>query len=215
MSLSLQAKLLRVLEDKKVRRIGGIQSHEIDVRIVAATNLNLQEAVNSKRFREDLYYRLNIIPIRLPPLRERPEEILALTKTFLAEFNRKFGRKFKDIGPGAEQLLLGYRWPGNIRELRHILERICIMHDDEMLREMHLPKELTAIHPRDDSPSLPFDFPIPSTGIDLEDVVDQFTQYLLEKAMRMKDGNISHVARLLGIPRGNLRYKLEKYQKGK
>jgi two-component system, NtrC family, response regulator AtoC len=79
---------------------------------------------------------------------------------------------------------------------------------------LHLPKELTANHQRDDSPSLPFNFPIPETGINLEDVVDQFTQYLLQKAMRMKDGNISHVARLLGIPRGNLRYKLEKYQKG-
>ena len=148
MSLSLQAKVLRVLEDKKVRRIGGIQSHEIDVRIVAATNLNLQEAVNSKRFREDLYYRLNIIPIDLPPLRERPEDILALTKTFLAEFSRKFGRKFKDIAPDSKQLLLDYRWQGNVRELRHLLERICIMHDDEMLREMHLPKELTANHPQ-------------------------------------------------------------------
>ncbi len=213
MNLALQAKLLRVLEDKKIRRIGGIQSHEIDVRIIAATNQNLREAVNSKRFREDLYYRLYIVPIHLPPLRERPEDILALTKTFLAEFNRKFARKFKNVGPGAEQLLLDYRWPGNVRELRHVLERICIMHDDEMLREMHLPKELTANHPRDDFPSLPFDFPIPATGINLEDVVDQFTQYLLEKAMRMKDGNISHVARLLGVTRGNLRYKLEKYQK--
>jgi DNA-binding NtrC family response regulator len=214
MSLSLQAKLLRVLEDKKIRRIGGIQSHEIDVRIVAATNQNLQEAVNSKRFREDLYYRLNIVPIHLPPLRERPEDILALTKAFLAEFNRKFGRKFKGIGPGAEQLLLGYRWPGNIREMRHILERICIMHDDEMLREMHLPKEMMADHPHGNLQSLFFDFPIPSTGINLENVVDQFTQYLIEKAMQMKDGNISHVAKLLCIPRGSLRYKLEKYQKG-
>ena len=213
MNLGLQAKLLRVLEDKKIRRIGGIQSHEIDVRIVAATNQNLREAVSSKRFREDLFYRLHIVPIHLPPLRDRPEDILALTKTFLAEFNRKFGRKFKDIGPDVKQLLLDYRWPGNVRELRHVLERICIMHDDEMLREIHLPKELTANRPGDDSPSLPFDFPIPSTGINLEDAVDQFTQYLLQKAMRMKDGNISHVAKLLGIPRGNLRYKLEKYQK--
>ena len=213
MSLSLQAKLLRVLEDKKIRRIGGIQSHEIDVRIIAATNQNLREAVNTKRFREDLFYRLHIVPIHLPPLRERPEDILALTKTFLAEFNRKFSRNFKNVGPDAKQLLLDYHWPGNVRELRHVLERICIMHDDDMLRETHLPKELTAYHPREDSPSLPFDFPIPPTGINLEDVVDQFTKYLLEKAMQMKEGNISHVAKLLGVPRGNLRYKLEKHHK--
>ena len=211
MNLGLQAKLLRVLEDKKIRRIGGIQSHEIDVRIIAATNQNLREAVSSKRFREDLYYRLHIVPIHLPPLRDRPEDILALTKTFLAEFNRKFGRTFKGIGPDAKQLLLDYRWPGNVRELRHVLERICIMHDDEMLKEVHLPKELTA-NP-DDSPLIPFDYPIPETGINLEDAVDQFTQYLLQRAMLMKAGNISHAARLLGIPRGNLRYKLEKYQK--
>lgn len=214
MNLGLQAKLLRVLEDKKIRRIGGIQSHEIDVRIVAATNQNLREAVSGKRFREDLFYRLHIIPIHLPALRERPEDILALTRTFLAEFNRKFGRKFKDIDPDARQLLLDYRWPGNVRELRHVLERICIMHDDDRLREMHLPKELTANQHRGDSPSLPFDYPIPETGINLEDAVDQFTRHLIEKAMRMKEGNISHVAKLLGIPRGNLRYKLEKYQKG-
>ena len=87
------------------------------------------------------------------------------------------------------------------------------MHDEDMLRETHLPKELTAYHTGSDSPSLPFDFPIPPTGINLEDVVDQFTQYLLEKAMQMKEGNISHVAKLLGVPRGNLRYKLEKHQK--
>jgi len=213
MNLGLQAKLLRVLEDKKIRRIGGIQSHEIDVRIVAATNQNLREAVSAKRFREDLFYRLHIVPIHLPPLRKRPEDILALTQTFLAEFNRKFGRKFKDIAPDAGQLLLDYPWPGNVRELRHVLERICIMHDDDMLRENHLPKELTANHQPADPPSPPFDFPIPETGIDLEAVVDQFTRHLLQKAMRMKDGNISHVARLLGVPRGNLRYKLEKYQK--
>ncbi len=214
MHLGLQAKLLRVLEDKKIRRIGGIQSHETDVRIVAATNQNLREAVAAKRFREDLFYRLHIVPIHLPPLRERPEDILALTKTFLVEFNRKFGRNFKEISPDARQLLLDYRWPGNVRELRHVLERICIMHDDAMLQEMHLPKELTAHRPGDSMSALPFDFPISESGIDLEAVVDQFTQYLLKKAMRMKDGNISHVARLLGVPRGNLRYKLDKYHMG-
>lgn len=214
MNLGLQAKLLRVLEDKKIRRIGGIQSHEIDVRIIAATNQDLREAVRTRRFREDLFYRLHIVPIHLPPLRERPEDIIALTQTFLAEFNRKFGKNFSGISPDAEQLLIEYRWPGNVRELRHVLERICIMHDDDLLREAHLPKELTTKHHSEDSPSLPFfDYPIPESGIDLEEVVDQFTQHLIRKAMQIKGGNISHVAKLLGIPRGNLRYKLEKFQK--
>ena len=212
MNLGLQAKLLRVLEDKKIRRIGGIQNHEVDIRIIAATNQNLREAVNAKRFREDLYYRLHIVPIHLPPLRDRPEDIIALTKTFLSEFTRKFGRKFKEINSEARDLLLGYRWPGNVRELRHVIERICIMHDGEMLQAEHLPKELTDSHRKSHPGSIPFDFPIPPPGINLDEAVGRFEKYLVMKAMRMTDGNISQAAKLLGVPRGTLRYKLDKYE---
>ncbi len=210
MNTGLQAKLLRVLEDKKIRRIGGLQTHEIDVRIIAATNQNLRDAVENKRFREDLYYRLHIVPIHVPPLRERTEDIIPLTKTFLAEFTKKFGRKFKEIGKDAEKLLSNYRWPGNVRELRHVIERICILHDAEILEELHLPKELTSETEKTLATTFAFDFAIPAAGIRLEDVIDQFTRSLLQKALDMKEGNVSNAAKLLGITRGNLRYKLEK-----
>ncbi len=215
MEMGLQAKLLRVLEDKKVRRLGGTRMREISLRIVAATNRNLRDAVEAKLFREDLYYRLHLVPIHLPPLRERPEDILALSKYFLSEYSRKFSRKFSGISQSAQKLLLGYRWPGNVRELRHVVERICIMHDAGVLEPEHLPKELTDIQARQTSPAaLPFDFPIPPDGIDLEGVVEQFTSNLVKKAMTMAEGNISQAAKLLGIPRGTLRYKLEKYISG-
>jgi two-component system, NtrC family, response regulator AtoC len=212
MQPGLQAKLLRVIEDKKIRRLGGHRLQEVNLRIIAATNQDLQEAVKEKRFREDLYYRLHIVPIHLPPLRERPEDIIALSKYCLLEFARKFRRRFHEIRPEAQQILLSYRWPGNVRELRHILERICILHDGEAIQVTHLPKELTReldTASASSSAAL-FDYPIPAEGIDLDQVVDQFTHHLIQKAMRISSGNISQAARLLGIPRGTLRYKLER-----
>jgi two-component system, NtrC family, response regulator AtoC len=212
MQLGLQAKLLRVLEDKKIRRVGGNRFQEVNLRIVAATNQDLKEAVREKRFREDLYYRLHIVPIHLPPLRERPEDVIALTKCFLLEFARKYKRRFQDIQPEARRILLAYRWPGNVRELRHILERICILHDAEVLQVLHLPKELTQdMDPfASNRPIAAFDYAIPAEGINLEEVVEQFTHHLLDKAMQITAGNVSQAAKLLGIPRGTLRYKLDR-----
>lgn len=207
----LQAKLLRVLEDRRIRRLGGTQLHEINVRIVAATNQDLREAIKEKRFREDLFYRLHIVPIHLPPLRERPEDVAALSKYFLSEYARKFSRNFSSIAQEAKNLLLAYSWPGNVRELRHVIERICIMHDAQRLEAEHLPKELTNGPADSASSALPFDFPVPPEGISLDEVVDQFTFNLIRKVVRMVDGNISQAAKLLGIPRGTLRYKLDKY----
>jgi two-component system response regulator AtoC len=212
MQLGLQAKFLRVLEDKKIRRVGGNRFQEVNLRIIAATNQDLEEAVKAKRFREDLYYRLHIVPIHLPPLRERPEDVVALTKYYLLEFARKFRRRFQDIHPDAQKIMLAYRWPGNVRELRHILERICILHDGEVLQTMHLPKEL--IRELDTTPTThpaaPFDYPIPPEGIDLDEVVDQFTRQLIHKAMQIASGNVSQAAKLLRVPRGTLRYKLDR-----
>ncbi len=212
MQLGLQAKLLRVLEDKKIRRVGGNRFQEVNLRIVAATNQDLKEAVKEKRFREDLYYRLHIVPIHLPPLRERPEDVIALTKCFLLEFARKYKRRFQDIQPEARKILLAYRWPGNVRELRHILARICILHDAEVLQVLHLPKELTQdLDPVATSrPMAAFDYTIPAEGINLDEVVEQFTHHLLDKAMQITAGNVSQAAKLLGIPRGTLRYKLDR-----
>lgn len=207
----LQAKLLRVLEDKKIRRLGGTQLHEINLRIIAATNQDLKEAVRQKRFREDLYYRLHIVPLHLPPLRERLEDISALSKYFLSEYARKFGRKFQGIGPEALRLLLGYRWPGNVRELRHVIERICIMYDAETLKAEHLPKELVQDCNEAAECAPAFDFPIPPEGIDLDEVVDKFTLHLIRKVLQLTDGNISQAAKLLGIPRSTFRTRLEKF----
>jgi DNA-binding NtrC family response regulator len=209
-NLGLQAKLLRVLEDKKVRRLGGTQLHEVDLRIIAATNQDLRGAVKEKRFREDLYYRLHIVPIYLPPLRERPEDVIALSKYFLSEYSRKFARDFKGISSTTQQLLLAYNWPGNVRELRHVIERICIMHDGDTLEASYLPKELTDESEQGPPRAFAFDFPIPPEGIDLESTVDEFASHLIKKAVEMSGGNISLAAKLLKIPRGTLRYKLEK-----
>jgi two-component system, NtrC family, response regulator AtoC len=209
-NLGLQAKLLRVLEDKKVRRLGGTHLHEVDLRIIAATNQDLRKAIEEKRFREDLFYRLHIVPIHLPPLRERPEDVIALSKYFLSEYSRKFTRTFKGISPTAQKLLLAYNWPGNVRELRHVIERICIMHDDDTLETGHLPKELTNDSHHQDSRTFAYDFSIPPEGIDLESTVDSFASHLIKKAIQMSEGNISLAAKLLRVPRGTLRYKLEK-----
>jgi DNA-binding NtrC family response regulator len=208
--LGLQAKLLRILEDKRIRRLGGTQPHAIDIRIIAATNQDLREAIKAKRFREDLFYRLHIVPIHLSPLRERPEDVIALSKYFLSEYARKFSRVFRGVSKNAQNLLLGYRWPGNVRELRHMIERICIMHDAEMLLPEHLPKELTNSFDSA-APAIPFYFPVPQEGLNLDEIVDQFTLHLIRKVMETAEGNISQAAKLLGIPRGTLRYKLEKY----
>jgi len=208
---ALQAKLLRVLEDKKIRRLGGTQLHEIDVRIIAATNQDLREAIKAKRFREDLFYRLHIVPIHLPPLRERSEDVIALSKYFLSEYAKKFSRSFKGLGRDSQALLLAYPWPGNVRELRHVIERICIMHDAQMLLPEHLPKEHTLDSFDSAAPTIPFYFPVPPEGLNLDKMVDLFTLHLIKKVMHMADGNISQAAKLLGIPRGTLRYKLDKY----
>ncbi|MCU0586797.1 MAG: sigma-54 dependent transcriptional regulator [Syntrophobacteraceae bacterium] len=211
MHLGIQAKLLRVLEDKKLRRVGGTQTLEVDVRIIAATNVDLREAIKARRFREDLYYRLHAFPIHLPPLRERPEDVIALAKTFLSEYCRKYGRGFGGISPEAQRRLAAYPWPGNVRELRHIVERICILHEGERILESHLPRELSDPCESEVKDLLPPDFAIPPEGIDLDQVVDRFTHDLIERVLGMVDGNISQAAKLLRIPRGTLRYKLEKH----
>ncbi|SMC25271.1 two component, sigma54 specific, transcriptional regulator, Fis family [Desulfacinum hydrothermale DSM 13146] len=210
MDLGLQAKLLRVLEDKKVRRLGGTRNRAVDVRIVAATNSDLHRAVQEKRFREDLYYRLNIFPIQLPPLRSRPADIEALAKFFLSQYAQKFGRRFARITPEAQDLFRRYSWPGNVRELKNVIGRICIMHDGQALDVDMVPREIAA-SVGSQALSREGGFDGVQATIDLEAEVERFTRKLLEEALARSGGNISQAAKLLGIPRGTLRYKLEKY----
>ena len=201
----LQAKLLGVLERRRFRRLGGNRDISTDVRIIAATNIDPLEAIRNRRFREDLYYRLNVFPIHIPPLKERPEDILALARVFLAQFSKQFNKRFMDIDAAAADLLHHYSWPGNVRELRNVIERICIMHGGPAITADTLPREITAFENSGDA------IDVPDGLLDIESVVDQVTRRLMQRAMKKTGGNTAQAARLLGIPRGTLRYKLKKY----
>jgi len=209
MDPSLQVKLLRVLEDLKIRRLGGNRNIEINVRIIAATNADLKGAIEHKEFREDLYYRLNVFPIHIPPLRERREDIPLLLEFFLQRFSKGFNRTMRGFSRDALDLVMRYHWPGNVRELRNVVERICIMHNVDEILPIHLPREIWGESPQS---KMPFSYEIPPEGIILDDVVDQIEKELVEKAFQITGGNVAKTARILNVPRGTLRYKLEKYQ---
>ncbi|MDO3379259.1 sigma-54-dependent transcriptional regulator [Geoalkalibacter halelectricus] len=209
MDLNLQVKLLRVLEDRKIRRLGGVRNIDIDVRVIAATNRDLKQAIEEKAFREDLFYRLNVFPIHVAPLRERREDIAHLLDYFLKRFSREFNKKMRDISRPALDLLMRYHWPGNVRELRNVVERICIMHNADVIVPEMLPGEIWGDTPRRDAP---FSFEIPPEGIMLEAMVDDVEKELIAKALQITGGNVAKTSRLLNIPRGTLRYKLEKYE---
>lgn len=208
MDINLQVKLLRVLEERKVRRLGGTRSIDIDVRIIAATNKDLKDAISGKEFREDLYYRLNVFPIYLPPLRERKDDIAPLLNFFLKKYNAEFKKNIKEISKDALEFFRNYSWHGNIRELRNIVERICIMNSGETITADMLPREIAGEKPEKKG-SVSFD--IPEDGVDLEKMLEKIEQDMLKKAVDITGGNVSGTSRLLNIPRGTLRYKLEKY----
>ncbi len=208
MDLSLQVKLLRVLEDRKIRRLGGNWNIDINVRIIAASNADLKQAIDHKEFREDLYYRLNVFPIQIPPLRERQEDIPILLDAFLQRFSKEFNKKMACFGRDALDLLARYHWPGNVRELRNIVERICIMYDVAEIQPGHLPQEIWGREPRAE---IGLNLEIPPQGVVLDEIVAQVEKELIAKAIKITGGNIARTSRLLNLPRGTLRYKLEKY----
>ena len=210
MDLAMQAKLLRVLQERTIRRVGGIKDITIDVRIVAATNRNLLDKISSGLFREDLYYRINVFPIHMPPLRERRADVSLIAAYFLDTFSRSFGRDFKEISADAVRLMEEYRWPGNIRELRNVVERICIMKHGPALLAEHLPHEIRgmtapATQSREPSAVLPIE-----NGLD--EAVMNFEKNIIRQALEKTSGNVLQTASLLKIPRGTLRYKMEKYE---
>ncbi|PLX76144.1 MAG: Fis family transcriptional regulator [Desulfuromonas sp.] len=208
MDMNLQVKLLRVLEDRKIRRLGGTRNIDIDVRVIAATNRDMKEAIDDKTFREDLYYRLNVFPIQIPPLRERREDIPPLLDHFLKRFNREFNKKISEVSREALDLLMRYYWPGNVRELRNMVERICIMYNEPLIKKEFLPSEIWGEGP---SKEAPFSFDIPPEGILLEELIGEVEKELIGKAIEITGGNVAKTARILNVPRGTLRYKLEKY----
>ncbi len=221
----LQAKLLRVLEDQVIRRIGGTRDMQVDVRVIAASNRDLEKMVREGSFRQDLFYRLAIISVYIPPLRERKEDILPLSEFFIARYNRRFGKNVGMIGEDTRAMLLAYGWPGNVRELKNALERAMLLEEGSVLTPIYLPFSVAQPRAPESGPAdvsspgngfhgiplrngrtLP-KIVIPEGGTSLEEV----ERALVEMAMRTANGNQTHAARLLDISRDALRYKLKKF----
>jgi DNA-binding NtrC family response regulator len=204
--LSTQAKLLRALEEKTFKRVGGLKDIKVNVRIVATTNKkNLEGAVREGSFRADLYYRLKVFPIFLSPLRERREDIIPLAMHHINRFNKEFKKNVKMISPDSEKLLLNYPWFGNARELRNIVERICILEDTDIIYPRHLPSEIVEYVNSEAEEGGSIDFP--SEGLSLRNVEKD----LIVQALKKADNNQTKAAKLLSISRDALRYKMQKF----
>ena len=237
MSTYLQAKLLRVLEDQTIRRIGGVKDIGVDVRVIAASNRDLEQGVRDATFRQDLFYRLSIIPIFIPPLRNRKEDILPLVEFFIDRYNFRFRKSLKGITQEARDLLVRYDWPGNVRELKNAIERAMILEEADYIRPTYLPIQVTGQAPGYET-SIPMTVPdsaevvasgvvnttvaswrllpngkmipvleLPKEGTSLEEVERE----LVGLALKQTDGNQTHAAKLLDISRDALRYKMKKF----
>jgi transcriptional regulator with PAS, ATPase and Fis domain len=212
MGVGLQAKMLRILEEKTFRRVGGTKDLQVDVRIVAATNRNLEQAVREGAFREDLYYRLMVIPVEIPPLRERLEDIPLLITHFIERFNVEFRKKTLGLTSDAMDCCEQYGWPGNVRELRNVVERAMILENKEFLDLEDLPHSLRALFEDFDVSETAgragtAAFELPDGGYGLREMEEQMVRQALEKT----DGNQSRAAELLDISRDSLRYKMKKF----
>ena len=202
--INMQAKLLHVLETKKFRRLGSNKKIEVNARIISATNLDLQEEVNRQRFREDLFYRLNVVSIKLPPLRAMAKDILVIAEHLVNIFNIEFKKQVRGFSEDAKQLLLQYQWPGNVRELSNCLERTMIFIEKEEIDA----SDLAVLQPSDlQNVGIDSQWTVPPGGIVLEDIERQ----LIVSALKQAANNKSKAARLLGLTRDTLRYRLEKY----
>jgi two-component system, NtrC family, response regulator AtoC len=202
MPIVLQAKMLRVLEEQTFRRLGGVRDIQVDVRVLAATNSNLTEAIEQGRFRRDLYYRLNVIQVFLPPLRERKEDILPLTENFIRLYNVKFKRDIQGLSSDASALLLAYDWPGNVRELRNVIERAMVLEDSSWIQG-------SSIHI-----GSPGSNPLLAGAAEEADLtmsLEEIERNLLSKALDKASGNQTRAAISLGITRDTLRYKMKKF----
>ncbi len=206
--LLMQVKLLRVLQDREFKRVGGTEDIRVDVRIIAATNKELEEAVKEKHFREDLFYRLNVIQIKLPPLRDRRDDIQTLANHFLKKYSQELSKNISKISPEALQILMNYEYPGNVRELQNIIERAVALESSPDLTAHNLSSYLS------EQPLLKkgaVDIDIPSEGLDLEKMVEDLERTLLLKALDRSKGIKKKAAELLHINFRSMRYRLEKY----
>ena len=215
-SLNIQTKLLRFLEERKFKRVGGLEDIEVDIRIIAATNKNLEEAIRRKEFREDLYYRLNVVPIQLPPLRKRGRDILILAEYYLQEYNKKFNKKIKGFTKEAENVLLDYSWRGNVRELKNVIERVVILKKVDYIDLKDLPFEFykstdesphTIASVKDDKAVNKIFHPDFTLEREVQDMEVQYIKLALEHCKN----NYSKASEMLGISRFALKRKMEKY----
>ncbi|HMY75123.1 MAG TPA: sigma-54 dependent transcriptional regulator, partial [Blastocatellia bacterium] len=219
LELGLQAKLLRVLEEGAFRRVGGLKDLPLDVRVIAASNRNLKLESEAGRFRLDLYYRLSVIQIDLPPLRERGDDVLLLAGVYIKRFNEHLRKRIRGLSPEVEAIFRQYQWPGNVRELRNVVERVMILEDASLVTTAWLPRDLVRREPTGALPtavnatapvvesSAPL-FRLPEHGTDLE----QVELSLVRQAMERSGGNQTRAAELLGISRDQLRYRLKKLE---
>jgi two-component system, NtrC family, response regulator AtoC len=201
MAPPVQAKLLRFLEEKAFKRVGGVADIQVDVRVVAATNRHLEDQVENGRFREDLYYRLNVVPIVLPSLRSRPDDIPALVNYFVDSYNSEFGKRVRGVTGDAMRRLQAYSWPGNIRELRNAVERAMLLAEGKELAATQFPVVSAA-------PRLTERAELPLTGVDLE----QLERSLVVQALERSAWNQTKAAALLGLNRDQVRYRIEKFK---
>jgi transcriptional regulator with PAS, ATPase and Fis domain len=207
LDLALQAKLLRFLESNTFRRLGGLRDLEVDLRVVVATNQDLEVLSRQERFRRDLFYRLNVCPIRLPTLAERKGDILPLARHFIALYNQKFRKTIQGLEPAAEELFLRYGWPGNVRELKNAIERAMIFEDGPFISARHVPLDPAgsscAVNAAASGPPFPAGLSLPETE-----------KRMLIQALESAKGDKSLAAKMLGISRDKLRYRLSKLNTG-
>lgn len=216
MPMELQPKLLRFLEEKKFKRIGGLEDMEVDIRVIAATNKNLESAINNNEFREDLYYRLNVVPIFLPPLRERGGDILTLANKFLYDYNQKFNKKIKGFTKNAERALLGYSWRGNVRELKNVIERIVLLTEEDYIDAEDMPFEIRKdkkdeVEHYSSYKKAESDAETIEPGFSLESEVEQMEMHYIKLALKICGNNFSKASEMLGISRFALKRRMEKY----
>jgi len=198
----MQGKILRVLQEREIQRVGGVKTIKIDVRIISATNIDLKKAIKEGMFREDLYYRLNVVPIEIPPLRERKEDIPLLVRYFLEIFNREFGKRIKEISLEAMKFLMNYRWPGNVRELRNVIERLVALTKGEVISHERLPLDilLTVKAGKGNTGE---------KGILLKEAREQFERQFIFGVLEKVNWNQTEAAKILGIHRNTLIMKIQ------
>jgi two-component system, NtrC family, response regulator PilR len=208
MSLTTQVKMLRVLEERKVIPVGSTRAEPVDVRIIAATNRDIEAEVHSRNFREDLFYRLNVIPLAIPPLRERKEDIPLLAGYFLARYSRQMHKDVNTISPAARLALSEYDWPGNVRELENIIQRHVALCEGNAIERIELPGA------RRDRASLTgtreSEHTIPSEGFNLEKRIEDYERGFIREALRATNGNLTNAAKILGMSYRSIRYRVKK-----